>query len=531
MKQRALIIGWDGATFDLIRPWVEQGKLPAIAKLMESGTHGLLRSTMPYWTFPAWTSFMTGANPGKHGVFDFTQRQEGKYELEFVNGGQRRAPTFWNLLSRANRKVISVSVPCTFPPEPVNGVMISGFDAPGMGGRNASVDAKSMHPASLKEELDVAIGGHPVGGYMAIELKKGNPQRVVDLVVETIEKKAATVKYLMQHKPWDCCMILFGESDGIGHQFWKYCDPESPLFTEEPSGLRDSILKVYEALDRQLAEIVELAPDDTTVLMVSDHGFGGVSDSILYPNCWLREQGALNFHGRSSHWMSRVLDAIKLQAVAVLPAGLKRAIIRYGRKALGNLESKVRYGMIDWSSTEAYFEENPYFPMLWVNLKGRQPEGSVEPGKHYEEVRDRLIKDLESWRHPETGEPIVNKAYRREEVYNGPCVENAPDVIPDWALHKGYSYGFKLSSKSPDLAWIEQVDPSKPENIQYFMNKSGTHRPDGIFVAQGASVREGTLSRALRSSKWRRPFCSCWEFRFPVIWTDDPSMTSSSKAA
>ena len=496
--QRALIIGWDGATFDLIRPWVEQGKLPAIGKLMKSGTHGLLRSTMPYWTFPAWTSFMTGTNPGKHGIFDFTQRRPGKYELEFVNGGQRRAPTFWKILSQANRQVISVSVPCTFPPERVNGVMISGFDAPGIGGRAAHANAASMYPSSLKEELDEAVGGHPLGGYMAIELKKGHPQRVVDLVVQTIERKAATVKHLMANKPWDCCMILFGESDGAGHQFWKYCDPNSPLYTEQPSGLRDSILEVYQALDRQLAEIVELAPPDTTVLLMSDHGFGGVSDSVLYPNCWLREQGLLRFHGRTAHWKSRVLDSVKLRAVAMLPARLKRALIRYGRKGLGNLESQVRYGMIDWKGTEAYFEENPYYPMLWVNLRGRQPGGIVEPGRHYEEVRDRLIDELESWRHPESGEPIVTKAYRREEVYSGPCVENAPDVIPDWALHEGYSYAFKLSSKSPDLAWIERVDPKRSENIQYFMNKSGTHRPDGIFVAHGSPIREDHVVQGAR---------------------------------
>src|SRR5262249_25889092 len=103
--QRVFILGWDGATFDLIRPWVAQGKLPTIARLMERGVHGPLRSTLPPMTFPAWTSFMTGKNQGKHGIFDFMRRQPGKYDLEFVNGGQRHGPTFWEILSAAGKTV------------------------------------------------------------------------------------------------------------------------------------------------------------------------------------------------------------------------------------------------------------------------------------------------------------------------------------------------------------------------------------------------------------------------------------------
>src|ERR1051325_8760378 len=121
-NKRVFMIGWDGATFDLIHPWVKDGKLPNIARPMERGVHGPLRSTIPPWTFPAWTSFMTGKNPGKHGVYDFLRPRQGSYDLEFVNGSHRRARTFWQILSEAGRKVVSISVPCTFPPEPVNGI-------------------------------------------------------------------------------------------------------------------------------------------------------------------------------------------------------------------------------------------------------------------------------------------------------------------------------------------------------------------------------------------------------------------------
>jgi predicted AlkP superfamily phosphohydrolase/phosphomutase len=489
--QRAFIIGWDGATFDLIRPWVEEGKLPVIAKILEEGSHGALRSTMPPMTFPAWTSFMTGVNPGKHGIFDFTRRRPGKYELEFVNGGQRRAPSLWHILSQAGRRVISVSVPCTFPPEPVNGVMISGFDVPGLGGAGMYVDARGMHPPELWEELNRQVGGHPISAFMIADINHGRPDLGLAKNLEVIRQKAATAKYLMANRPWDCFMILFGESDGIGHHYWKYCDPNSPLFVDRPEDLRDSILRVYQELDRQTGEMLKLLPEGTTVLMMSDHGFGGLSHWMLYPNCWLAERKLLRLRGGAAHWRSRVLNRLKLWAVATLPGGVKRALYRFSRTGLGGIESRVRHGIIDWSRTEAYFEENPYYPAVWVNLRGRQPRGTVEPGRHYEEVRDRLIQELAAWRHPETGEAVVERAYRREEVYSGPCLEEAPDVVVKWGLCRGYGYMFRLSSKSRQGAWIEPFDAHGPESRQYFTGQSGHHRDDGIFLAHGPTIRGG----------------------------------------
>jgi predicted AlkP superfamily phosphohydrolase/phosphomutase len=494
--RRVFIIGWDGATFDLIRPWVAEGKLPTIAKLMEGGTHGPLRSTLPPMTFPAWTSFMTGKNPGKHGIYDFTRRLEGKYQLEFVNGGQRREATFWRILSDAGRQVVAISIPCTFPPDRVNGVMISGFDAPGAN----HVDPRGMHPAELYQELEQKAGHHhPISCSITKEINQDRPDLALELTLETIRQKGITAKYLAQNKPWDCFMILFGESDRTGHYFWKYCDQKSPLYVDHPTGVRDALLRVYQELDRQAAELLALLPADTTVLMMSDHGFGGVSNNMLYPNCWLRQEGFLAFKGGSTRRFARSLEGLKLRLVSVIPIRLKRALMgRFNRYGPGRLESYVRYGMIDWEGTAAYFDENPYYPMLWVNLKGRQPKGLVEPGKPYEDVRDRLIQALEDWRHPETGVKVVERAYRREEVYTGASVADAPDVVVKWGLHENYSYAFKLSSKSPNLNWLEVVDPNQPEHLPYFTGKSGHHRDDGIFVAQGEGIRQGGTTTGAR---------------------------------
>ncbi len=486
---RVFMVGWDGATFDLIHPWVAAGKLPNIARFMEEGVHGPLRSTVPPWTFPAWTSFMTGKNPGKHGIYDFFQPRPNSYNLEFVHGGHRRSATFWRLLSDAGRRVISISIPCTFPPEKVNGIMISGFDFPGEG-PGSFVDARGMYPPELYDELNRTVGPHPIDASIIKEINRGDLEVALDRILQTVRQKAVTAKHLMATKPWDCFMILFGETDGTGHQFWKYCDPNSPLFTEHPT-MRDSLLRVYQELDRELGELLARLPEDTTVLMMSDHGFGGVGDWVIYPNCWLQEQGFLRMHEQSGNGSSKLLERVKLWAVGALPAWVQRAVYRFAAPLVGRLEAKVRYGMIDWSRTEAYFDENPYFPVLRINLKGRQPQGIVEPGRHYEAVRDRIIAELESWQHPDTGVPVVEKVYRREEIYTGPYVDRAADIIPKWALHQGYSYSFRKSSNAIGTRWLERVDPHKPESVQFYMGKSGTHRDHGIFLARGPAIRSG----------------------------------------
>jgi predicted AlkP superfamily phosphohydrolase/phosphomutase len=494
---RVFILGWDGATFDLIRPWAASGRLPVIGRLMAEGSVGPLQSTQPPMTFPAWSSFMTGKNPGQHGIYDFTRQRPGSYDLEFVNGGQRRGATFWQLLSEAGRDVISISLPCTFPPERVRGVMISGFDAPG-GGPGSYVDQKGMYPPELYEELARTVGLHPIGASIIKQINQGKPQEALEEVSATIRKKGATAKYLLQHKPWDCFMILFGESDMLAHQLWKFSDPQSPLRTGEEEGLQESLLAVYQELDRQAGELLELLPSGVTVLVMSDHGFGGVSDWALYPNCWLREKGFLGFRGGRRNALSRWLDTMKIWGLSHFPAGLRKLAHRLGGRRLGQLEGAVRFGTIDWAATEAYFDENPYYPFLWVNLRGRQPKGVVERGAHYERVRDRLIEELRAWRHPDSNEPVVEKAWRREEIYSGPATSDAPDVIVKWGLHRGYSYAFKLSAKSRQLSWTERLDPRRKDHSQFFTNKSGSHRDLGILIASGAGIRPGVAVEGAR---------------------------------
>lgn len=487
---RVLIIGWDGATFDLIRPWLARGRLPNLAKLVEQGASGPLQSTIPPWSFQAWSSFMTGKNPGKHGVYDFFRTPPGTYDLEFVNAGHRRGgETIWQLLSRAGKRVVSVSIPGTFPPDPVNGVMISGFDFPGEG-PGSHLDARGVYPLEFLDELTRNVGPYPIDAPIVKELEKGRFDVVLQRITQTIREQAAAAKYLMRSRAWDCFMMVFGETDGASHYFWQYCDRGSPFFVDRPAGLEESILRVYEEVDRQTGELLAMAPPDTLKIVMSDHGSGGVSDWVLFPNRWLQERGLARLRGQGRARLSRLREALKQWGVATLPSHVQRLLYRNAVRALGRFEARVRYGILDWSRTRAYFDENPYYPVLRVNLRGRQPHGIVEPGPEYEDLRDRLVRELEAWRHPQTGEPIVERAYRREEVYRGECLEEAADIIPKWSLHHGYNYGFRLSSKSPDGAWITRLDTRNPRG-PLFPRKFSSHRDQAVFAAEGPTIRPG----------------------------------------
>ena len=434
---------------------------------------------------------MTGRNPGQHGVYDFTRFRPGSYELEFVNGGKRKSASFWRMLSQAGKKVVSISVPCTFPPEKVNGVMLSGFDAPGLGGTGVDLDSTGIYPPQVHREIQEQVGGHPLDSFPYNELCQGKLTKALDLIVDSVARKAATAKYLMKHKEWDCFMILFGESDGVGHYFWHHSDVNSPLHTNSHPELRESIFRVYEALDRELGELVQRLPDGTQLMMMSDHGFGGISNTALYPNCWLRTLNSLQFRGPFARLWSRLTDRTKATSVAYLPVWAKRTIYRLLGARLANVEGNVRFAAIDWKRTRAFFDENPYYPTLWINLKGRQPSGTVEPGEEYETLRSELIDQLKQWRHPETNEPIVKNAYRREEVYHGVCLDQAPDIVVHWNTHRSNTFAFRVSSKSKDLSWTQTFDPSNAKDWATFGGKSGHHRDDGIFVAQGPAFREG----------------------------------------
>ena len=488
---RVLIFGIDGGTFDIILPFVQEGKLPHIQYLMENGSHGYLETTFPPMTFPAWTSYMTGVNPGKHGIFDFTERIPGTYMIRFINAKARKVKTIWRLVSETNKRVGVMAVPVTYPPEEVNGFMISGFDAPGV---DALGDIHSMYPPELLYELKEHVGDYIISSNIIKEIDAGRADLAIDIVLKTIGRKAETAKYLFQKEPWDLFMVLFGESDLVGHHYWKYTDLRSPF--HEANGnekCRKAVEWVYQKIDRTIGEFMELAPSDTTILLMSDHGFGGSGDHILYLNQWLKSEGFLKFKRKSdrlSEYLSiKPLMFAKRYGIKYLPTKVKQHVFRKRTGIANNMESWLRFSKIDWEQTLAYSEETPYYPTIWLNLKGREPEGIISVDER-EAILERIINALYRWKDPFTDEMVVRTVYRREEIYHGLYVERAPDLIIDYNEPGGFSYLSRPSYTSKDGVVIRKLTKKEMESAR-FQSKSGSHRNHGIFIAHGNRIKSG----------------------------------------
>jgi predicted AlkP superfamily phosphohydrolase/phosphomutase len=479
-----LIIGLDGATWDLIDPWIAARRLPHLGRLRRQGLWGPLASTMPPTTFPSWSTFMTGVNPGKHGIFDFTRRQLGSYGVQFVNASFRKAPTIWKLLSDAGRRVGVLGVPGTYPPEDVNGCMISGFDTP----VTTRADASFVSPPTLARLVE-QLGGFPFADFQEFRVGPRWYRMALERLLHGIETKTRLALTLLSREDWDCFLLLFGESDTVTHHFWKFYDVNSPWFDADGAAeFGDAILRVYEALDAAIGALVGTAPG-ATVLVASDHGFGGAGSKAVYLNRWLAQLGLQRRYERAGSQLSARIKCAALQCVPThLQAQLFR--LRQGRWA-DWLESRSRFAGIDWTGTRAFSEELNYFPSVWLNLKGREPQGVVARAD-YRRLCDDICMAAEGLRDPEHGRPVVRRAWRREELYDGRWTEYAPDVILEFNYDGGYSYRClsSASARTPEAVRVLGAGESTGGKLA---GMSGSHRPEGIFLvsAEGLASRRG----------------------------------------
>ena len=486
------IVGLDGATWDLARPLMDAGEMPTLRRLVAAGASGVLRSTTPPVTFPAWSSFMTGANPGKHGIFDFTRRVPGTYELAFVTSHDRRLPTMWRLLSDAGRRVAVLGVPTTYPPEPVNGIMIGGFDSPVTTG----IDGSFVHPRALYDEMRAAVGPYTITDFQELRIGPGWHDAALPKILAAVDRKRDLGRWVLAREAWDVFMVLFGEADTASHHFWMFADPRSPRFdAARASRHRNALRDVYRRLDTALAAIVGALPRDATVLVASDHGFGGAGTTAVHLNRWLAERGLLRFHAGARAVPARIVRGARGLALRALPRGAQeRAVRRRGRGLARRLEAWSRFGAINLARTAAFSEELNYAPSIWLNVRGRDPLGTVAPGRDYEALIESLRADLLAWRHPVSDARIVAAVHRRDEIYTGGCVDSAPDLVLEPALENGYSYVW-LPSTGDERASVRPLAPA-----EYVAGKgggmNGSHRADGLWALAGPAVARGIRAAA-----------------------------------
>jgi predicted AlkP superfamily phosphohydrolase/phosphomutase len=492
-QPKVLIIGLDGATFDLIKPWVATGQLPTFKRLLHEGTQAELESTIPPITPPAWTSFMTGMNPGKHGLFNFTEYHPYNHSIRYANASNRKVSSIWSLLSALNWSVGMINVPMTYPPEKVRGFCISGLDTP-------DKDSEFVHPKWLKREIEHTVGEIFLDlrhlGFMRTDDKRN---KVLDELITIENRRTQIASYLIKKYPVDVMMLVYTATDTVQHFFWSYMDPAHPLYdSASAEKYREAILKIYRVIDTDISILLDTVPEDCVVIVLSDHGGGPVSGSVVHLNQYLHEIGVLAYKNGSGGAPSRVLQ----RSVSGLDGHLRGLLSPRQKAALARMFPSLRekwesyataITMIDWEKTQAYCLEFLAFPSeIWINLAGRTPQGRVRPGADYEKLVEFLSDQLSNLRHQGTGRQLVQRVYRKDEVYHGPYVADAPDLMFSWWDEAGLE-----SRKSAPGATHPSLRTYADGEGELAASWSGTHRLHGILMMKGKPFRQGTtLSRA-----------------------------------
>ena len=465
---RVLAIGIDGATFDLIRPWAEQGDLPNLARLMAEGVQGPLESTLPPVTSPAWPTFATGKNPGKHGVFDFIRPLGGRFEL--VNSTSLRAPTLWDILSQSGHTVGIMNVPVTYPPKPLNGFVIGGLLSPTVG--------TISYPADLLEQYAGQLPPYRIAP--SVQYKEGNEEAFTADLVELVDRRGQYALRLMQDHPYDFLMFHFQATDLLQHAMWKYVDPSHHRFDAAGAArFGPAFKRVYQHIDGYVGQMIERLTDDTTVIVMSDHGFGPLHHTVNL-NLFLLDQGLLKLKQGAWTRLKTGLFRAGLTPASIWHlierAGLQNYVWQVSRSARNRVVSKfLSFDDVDWSRTLAY--SIGHVGQIYINLRGREPEGIVEPGAQRAAVQQRVIDALRQLNHPQTGEPMVDQVIPGETIVSGPYASRGADLH---LVLDGYrAIAFPLFAADRHIV------------TRQIRGDSGCHRRHGIFMAWGSGIRSG----------------------------------------
>lgn len=474
--RKLLVIGLDGATLDLIEPWANSGKLPVMAQLMKNGTYGRLQSVLPVLSSAAWSSFMTGMNPGKHGFYDFVKRAPDSYRLRPVSREQMGGRSLWRILSELDKKVIVMNVPMTYPPETVNGLLVTGLGTPSY--------KNFTYPSELTAELQAK--GYKVNSEIAFT--PGREKDFIDEVYEITDQLTETLTSFMNRQDWDFAMVVYRDPDEMAHFFWRYMDethPQHPTTGPEMQ-FKDAILEYYQKVDQAIGTLLKEVGEETNVLIMSDHGTGPFYKDVLL-NEWLRQKGWLvtkkekDASGLANN-VFKTLGITRSNISTTLRSLKMGKVERWLKDVLGNrieilpASSHANFpDEIDWERTKAY--SFGYHGQIYINLKGREPQGIVSAGEEYDQLCQEISQSLMTIVDPQDGKPVVDQVVHRSQAFHGPAFDDAPDMV---VIMRALSYitrsGYEFGSQPGEIF-------SPPHQYQ-----SGSHRMDGVFIMAGPDI-------------------------------------------
>lgn len=480
------VIGLDGGTFEVIDYLIDRGRLPNFSRIISEGCRATLMSSSPPVTPAAWATFYTGANPGKHGAVDFFKRIPGTYKLAPVNAASIEAPSLWSLASELGKRVCIYNVPVTYPAAPVNGILISGMDAPGF-------DHKSIFPHEMRSDLAAAVPDFAIeppldARYLATH--HSDPIAEYTHRLEAyLDVQIRTIRHLLELEDWDLFMAVIRSPDVFQHTFWR--DVEEVMHEEESASAQahkraEAVFSCYEALDHELGEVWG-SRDDRNLILMSDHGFGKLEKEVCL-NRVLAGAGLLKF--RKKRRRRAIKEEVLHGISGRMPVHIKNKLMQMLRQdsKVGMLYTDALIADIDWEGT--YIYSIGQFGCLFTNLSGREPYGIVTGEKERQAVLSEAEAVLRELVDPEDGKPVMTAMHRREELYQGPLETEMPALV---IAMRGHSYRgvYCTTAELESEALFRRPCPEWG-----MLAPTGCHRREGILVIHGPDARSGELDSA-----------------------------------
>ncbi|MCA9941231.1 MAG: alkaline phosphatase family protein [Anaerolineales bacterium] len=467
-RKRLLLLGLDGVTWRLLDPLIADGYMPNLAHLKETGAWGDLESTLPPVTAAAWPTFQTGVVPGKHGALDFNQYTGDNYKTHPVSASVVKIPTMWQLFSDAGKKVVCVNVPVTYPPRPINGFMVTGILTPGLSG-------EFTYPPELSDELRQRFPGYIILTPQTL-FNTSRLEDFVDKCIHTEEERIELFMYLLQEKcpDWDVAMFHVQQLDILQHAVYWWLDKSGPRFDPEKYAIA---ARAYQAVDKIIGRIMALMTPDTMLAVLSDHGHGPIYRTVNV-NSLLAQEGLLSFNRQRGGNLVR--KGINL-ALRLDRWNLNRRLGRQRRRKL--VDSLNQQVAVNWGQTKAFMVNGWVWPLIYINVAGRESQGIVQPGAEYDEVKAQIMRILTDLRDPETGASVFEQVLSGDEAFPGGN-GRIPDVtgVP--------TAGFEFSS-----SFYQEVGDIFRSNLLK-RDHTGSHSMDGIVTLVGPTIAPGELSDA-----------------------------------
>jgi predicted AlkP superfamily phosphohydrolase/phosphomutase len=463
MSRRAVVIGLDGAAWHLLDPLLEEGVMPRLAALRARGCAGTLKSTVPTYTPPAWTSAATGVNPGRHGVYGFVEGHAQDEHQELMHSGKIKAPTIWEIANAQGATVGIYNLPLTYPPRPIDGWMVSGMMTPGYGERLKGF-ASWGRDGERSDELERLIQQWAPGYVVDVSANYERDWRdatLCDKTLASLRQRERVLSGLLETAPVDVLFSVLEAPDRLQHVYYRYMDPSDELHrSPEAVRLRPAIAECFAAMDRIVGLLEDYAGSDGGVVVCSDHGFTAWQVSV-HTNALLAQWGYLELRAGARAMQAGAARKLIPIAKRFLP-----------RKLARDVKGKT-FGAVDWEKTRAFASPIPQ-QGVFVNLKGREAHGVVEPTE-LEAIKDDLVRRFTELTGPD-GDRVTDRVYRSQDVFTGDALAGAPDVLPVLRDHR-YELDDELFHRDAftDFSHLPR----------------GVHHPDGIGIVAGPGGRAG----------------------------------------